>query len=407
MVVGVPPEVDFWSPEAHAGGQHPFLPDYHPNHAYFDVIEPKIAALVEQGIVPCLVGGWGPHIQQVGPTAMSNFWQMIIERFAKYDPVWCLCGEVDLVTAPPMSLQQALTLLPKPLASLIKKVGHSLSSPTAGKRLKNQLAQWQLIGAQIRHADPHHLLLAHPHAQLASDELLGNPAWLDVNTIQSGHSVDCASFLVSAPLAHAREQHHDQSGGSTHHNRPFINIEPWYEGIHGRFDARAQRYAFYTSLLAGARGHTYGADGLWNMRTADDHFLSHWGTQTWQQASTMQGATQLGRGKIWFEQWPWWQLQADLEVVFPHWTDTDVHQPICAQLPDHSYLCYVPDATKSFAWRGSQFRAVTWYDPRALTVVHRTRAPRQATAADTLVLPPSRDICDSPDLLAHFELLQK
>ena len=45
-----------------------------------------------------------------------------------------------------------------------------------------------------------------------------------------------------------------------------------YEGILHYSGAEVQRFAFWTALLSGAAGHTYGANGLWQMNTKDEKY---------------------------------------------------------------------------------------------------------------------------------------
>lgn len=60
--------------------------------------------------------------------------------------------------------------------------------------------------------------------------------------------------------------------------RGFVNLEPWYEGIKDRFWLADQLFAYWVSMLSGARTHCYGAQGMWN--AGDGTFLSHWGRRT-------------------------------------------------------------------------------------------------------------------------------
>lgn len=55
--------------------------------------------------------------------------------------------------------------------------------------------------------------------------------------------------------------------------KPFINLEPWYEGINNSFFESDQIFAFWTSMLSGASAYCYGSHGIWDV--GDGNFLAH------------------------------------------------------------------------------------------------------------------------------------
>lgn len=384
MVVGVPPEISLDSSQANSDGHHPYLADFAPNPAYFDAIDKKIAYVVDQGLVPCLVGGWGPQMQALGQQRFSEFWSEIIRRFAKYPVVWCLTGEVDLTTLTPAKKtfpKQVLQSLPDPLKNALRSLKHALIparvNPAA---VTPQLTDWLAVADHIRTLDSSHLLLVHPHTQQLSSEILHQPAWLEVDSIQSGHSEDSRLFLT------------EQAVKASQH-RVFINLEPLYEGILGHDSPTFQRFAFWMSVLAGAKGHTYGADGLWNMRTAD-HFLGHWGNTAWTEALQRAGGEQLGIAKKWLDtHLSWWTLTPSLAAIAPHWqADTACEQlPLCSTTDDHHYLCYFPAGRPqhNYLWQVSGSWECAWLDPQTLTSIHHCRIDHSSTEPTTLQLPQS------------------
>src|SRR5687768_18549422 len=46
---------------------------------------------------------------------------------------------------------------------------------------------------------------------------------------------------------------------------PVINAEVSYEALFDRIPADIQRLMFWTNMLSGAAGHTYGANGIWQV----------------------------------------------------------------------------------------------------------------------------------------------
>lgn len=350
VVVGVPPEIPLDSAEAKCQGEHPWTQDGEPNPLYFKAIEPKIRYLVDHGIVPCLFGGWGPQITQLGYAKVARFWQETVRYFGRYPVVWCVAGEVDM--ALPLTLDNTgWNLILKKLAHWLPvQVRHAVA---ASGHSDSQIAGWSKIGTMIHQLDDHrHLITAHPHIQRTAAQIFAHPSWLDINTIQSGHSHESAAYLVSQAL--------ESSGQGV-----FINLEPWYEGIRQDFYAKHQRYAFWMSVLAGAKGHTYGADGLWNMRTREQPFLSHWGQTDWQTALNQPGSTQLGLAKRWLALFPWWQLRPQLDWLTPVWTPDSPNASLVASLTSDQAIIYIPDLSQnqSLGWSPSGQWKITVINP--------------------------------------------
>lgn len=346
MVVGVPPEVPLDSLEAKSDGHFPFTENFSPNPNYFEAIEKKITVMVHHGIVPCLVGGWGPQIQKVGVQKFTRFWDEMLTSFSRYPVQWCLTGEVDLTTLSPQQpglLKQTISLLPDSLKNILRAVKHKIvSKSTPTSTVNTQVKDWLKVAEHIVNADKTgRVLLVHPHTQQPVSQILGNPRWLKVDSIQSGHSTDSRLFLSSQAVAQSRQS-------------AFINLEPLYEGILGNDDPEFQRYAFWMSILGSAKGHTYGADGLWNMRDGDS-FLGHWGDTSWKEAVERPGAEQLGKAKKWLESVvEWWTLSPAIESITPHWESSEekVFSPLCAKTTNDDHLCYFPLSrpTQQYNW---------------------------------------------------------
>ncbi len=327
--------------------------------------------MIEHGLVPCLVGGWGHQMDSVGEERFSLFWKEIIRRFSKYPVVWCLTGEVDIGTPslhPSYSfLKQVVSRLPEPVKVSLRTLKHSLfirpliSTPVTSERVSQQILSWKKVAEALKDEDKtNKLLLVHPNTQQASSAILGQPTWLDVDSIQSGHDPGSRLFMVSEAYQRSKQ-------------KIFVNLEPIYEGILGNDDPELQRYAFWMSILAGAKGHSYGAEGLWNMRTADQ-FLSHWGSTVWNEALQRPGAEQLGKAIKWLEESvEWWTLQPSLNAITPHWNNTQesIHLPLCAKTANGTIVCYFPKKrqAKYYVWNDVSKVELTWIDPCTMTLV--------------------------------------
>jgi hypothetical protein len=155
-------------------------------------------------------------------------------------------------------------------------------------------------------------------------------------------------------------------------------MEPWYEGILGGFWDEQQRYAFWTCILAGAAGHTYGANGLWQMSTLDDAFLGHWGKADWRAAYQYAGSTHLAMAKELLAALPWWELEPCIDWITPHWGQGREGMPLAAAIGRDSLLIYFPSAKRPFdasirnLAAGRTYRS-SWLDARTgATVGQRT-----------------------------------
>ena len=95
---------------------------------------------------------------------------------------------------------------------------------------------------------------------------------------------------------------------------PVINSEVAYEGILEMSREEIQRLHFWMCMLSGAAGHTYGANGIWQVNRPGKPYgpsphHSSWGDTPWQVAMALPGSTSLGLGKKLCERYPWQQFE--------------------------------------------------------------------------------------------------
>ena len=100
-------------------------------------------------------------------------------------------------------------------------------------------------------------------------------------TVQTGHSEHSRSYLWMLPMKYSFCK------------KPFINLEPWYEGINNSFFESDQIFAFWASMLSGASAYCYGSHGIWNV--GDGNFLAHWGRRTFQEAKKSSVPLKIGK----------------------------------------------------------------------------------------------------------------
>ncbi len=66
------------------------------NPSYFDYADQRIKYLIENGIVPCIVGAWGFHLYFQGLKKMKKHWRYLVARWGSYPVVWCVAGEAKM-----------------------------------------------------------------------------------------------------------------------------------------------------------------------------------------------------------------------------------------------------------------------------------------------------------------------
>lgn len=124
-------------------------------------------------------------------------------------------------------------------------------------------AVWTAMATGLREGDGGaHLITYHPRGPGSSARLLHGCPWLDFNMVQSGHARRANNNYALIADARAREP-----------AKPVLDGEPNYEDLPVNFAAaNGQRFgavdcrnAAWWSVLAGACGHTYGCNAIWQM----------------------------------------------------------------------------------------------------------------------------------------------
>lgn len=341
LLVGIPPEIPIYSKESENSGGLPILKTGEVNLNYFKEVDKKIALLASNGVVTCIVGGWGYHMDYLGYKTIKNLWREIIARYSAYPVVFCLCGEADgnfnNGARSFYSLSKILLkrFLPEKTLFSLRSIKEKTVVVKRGfsHSLSLRLSSWNKIGCFIKESDPfNNLLTVHVSGIIPPSKLFNHPKWLDIDSVQTGHTESTRFELANKIIS-------NDSG------LPIINLEPWYENILGNFGAYHQRYSFWISLLSGSCGYTYGANGIWQMGKADSKFLSHWGNANWEGALNYQGGTQISKAKQFLEKLEWWKVKA-VKIIYPHFNKNNLDLPLAARV-DKNYLIYFPKFNQS------------------------------------------------------------
>jgi hypothetical protein len=315
IVAGPLPDFDAaeaaWHPQQANEGGYPWQPDWESiNPAYYDQADLKLEYLVEAGLVPCIVGMWGYYLPFMGRDRAHRHWRNLVARYAAYPVVWCIAGETSMPT-------------------------YSRHGDAAARAsdAAEQREGWTKVAAYVKAMDPYaNPITTHSSNRMDSRDELTDPSPLSLSMMQTGHSGYYS-------LKHSVEQLGRDRAKQP--SMPVFNSEACYEGIMGGSGAEIQRFLFWTSILGGACGHTYGAQGMWAMSSRDEPFdgtTASWGAGFWQDVMHYAGSSHVGIGRRFLLRYPWWRLRPRTEDALP---DGRV-APYAAEVPGKLVLVYLP-----------------------------------------------------------------
>jgi hypothetical protein len=252
---------------------------------YFDRADERIASLADHGIVPCVVMAWGYHLPWLGGEKMRRHVRYVMARWGALPVVWCIAGEVNL----PYYLEKGF--------------------PKGGEP---QAQAWEAV---IRYARSINglgrIITVHPTGiePLSGRLLYKDQGLLDFDMLQTGHG----GREVLAPTIRALRASREAKPAL-----PVLNSEVAYEALMGTIPAEIPRLMFWTNILSGAAGHTYGANGIWQLNRRDQPYgkSPHGGTYgpiPWDEAMNLPGSGQLGLGKKLLMELPWHRLEPHQE----------------------------------------------------------------------------------------------
>jgi hypothetical protein len=216
---------------------------------------------------------------------------------------------------------------------------------------------WTEVGRYVRRIDPcGHPLSIHPTDTACNQ--VEDRSLLDLDMLQTGHgdrgSIPNTLRLVAE--ARGREP-----------AIPVVDSEVCYEGIGEACRQEVQRFMFWACVLSGACGHTYGANGIWQVNRPGEpygpspHGMA-WGHTTWQEASQLPGSGQVGIGKRLLERYRWWRFAPHPEWVEGHATRESFNRPFAGGIPGEVRVLFLPSGvwgvTLTGIEAGAEYRAL-------------------------------------------------
>jgi hypothetical protein len=269
------------------------------NPEYFNFTDRRIQHLVASGLAPVIVGSWGRgdcnSMEAIGLDGLKRHWRYLTARYAAYPIFWILAGEIPEET----------------------KWGQG---------------PWAPLASYVWSIDPYHRLLT-CHTAHGRRGAPGDSPVIDFDMVGGNHDERVAVTpenvaIVSTAYAKAPPM-------------PVLVGETCYEGHMQQGFGDVQRHMFWTRILSGAAGHTYGAAGIWHASVEGDPGCASaafggkkvYDFTTWKEGMNYPGSTQLGLAKKLLVKYPWSKFEPH-----PEWA------PGCsaAGIPGGTRIIYRP-----------------------------------------------------------------
>jgi hypothetical protein len=290
-------------------------------------------------------------------------------------------------------------------------------------RYKNQPIIWILGGDRNPETDVHfaiieamakgikegsnntQLITYHPMGNCTSATFFHQSPWLDFNMTQSGHgSRTFPNYLYM------------NTNYMLAPKKPTLDGEPRYEALalkfwelkypegwkkkpldildssikYGWFNAYDVRVAGYMSIMAGACGHTYGHNSIWQMWTpkydANIAVLC-----TWKEALDYPGGIQIGYMRKFFESFYWQNGVPAQELFIMHWSEANQYNMAFADKENTFialYSSYGHEMTVYTKKLNANSINVRWFDPVKGTFI---KEETLAKPSELKLTPPAKE----------------
>jgi len=253
-----------------------------------------------------IVGGWGrpqgggkSTLAQVGLDGFKRHWRNLVARYGAYPTVWMVGGEA-----------------------------------------KDAYGPWSELASYLKATDPYDHLTCY-HAPGHPRSALKHNSMFDFDMIAIGHD-GMATVTRTFGLM--------QSCFAASPKRPVLCGEACYEGHMQTNFQYLQRHMFWSFMLSGAAGHTYGAAGIWHASVDGDPGIDPvYDWTTWKEGMHYPGSTQVGLGKKLLEEYPWSRFE-----VHPEWVEEG---SFAAGIPGDVRCVYQP-RRRIYDWRGAVVRGL-------------------------------------------------
>ncbi len=366
IVCGPYPDEAMMEPRWENEGGMPYLKkDFSEvNPVYFGYADRRFQHLVDAGIMPVIVGGWGrpqgggqSTLMQVGIDGYKRHWRNLVARYGAYPVVWIVGGEA-----------------------------------------KDAYGPWSELAGYLKETDPFKHLVCY-HAPGDPRAALKDNSMFDFDMIAIGHDgLETANATIGMM----------KSCFDAPPKRPALCGEASYEGhMQTNFQA-IQRHMFWSFMLSGAAGHTYGAAGIWQAGVEGDPGITPvYDWTTWKEGMNYPGAAQVGLGKKLLEKYPWQRFD-----THPEWVADGCY---AAGIPGEVRFIYQP-LRNIYNWSGPLVKgldpSVRWhvyyFDPATGRTFDQGNIVPTATVGDSKAKPVEfrKNVPSPQDWVLVFEKME-
>ncbi len=317
-----------------------------PNEKYFAHIDYVVRRANELGLVVALLPTWGDKVLKAwgeGPEIFNAenaraFGEFVGRRYRNAAVVWVLGGDRD---------------------------------PRGYKKV------WRALALGLKAGDGGtHLATFHgsgPDGTRGSAPFFHSEKWLDFNMYYSGH-------WLYAPVYEGIRQDYERKpvkptldGEPIYENHPYIADGSNYHQHREKWDhvTRAQahdvRRVAYWAMLAGAAGHTYGCNEVWQYYQETSAPAVTEAITPWREAMKFAGSRQMGILRRLFESRVWTRLVPDPALVVKGQGPGE-HHIQAARASDGSlaiiYVTLGTDLTVNLGRLAPEPVRAWWFDPR-------------------------------------------
>jgi len=211
-----------------------------------------------------------------------------------------------------------------------------------------------------------HLITFHPRGPGRSSDYFHNSSWLDLNMYQSSHAARGFDNGIFAELDYKLTPAKPTLDGEPRYENMMVGF--YFQGNHpaDRFTGYDVRTAAYWSLLAGACGHTYGNNNIWQMwREGEKNVIG--ANIPWYEAIDHPGSYEMMHLRRFFESREWQKLRPSQRLIIDG-PETGPAKVRAALAEDGSFLIAYSPMGEPFTINidslASNNISEAWFDPR-------------------------------------------
>jgi hypothetical protein len=309
-----------------------------PNEAYFQHVDQMVDLAASLGLYVGMLPTWGDKWNKkwgIGPEIFTpenarTYGLWLGRRYATQPIIWIVGGD-------------------RPIES------------------ENHLQIVRAMAEGLREGDGGtHLITMHTWGPHATSDFVHNETWLDFHTCQSGHTRNMANWqFIEADYALSP-------------TRPCMDAEPGYEDFPhtlpdgprdmegGYLDDWDVRKTLYWALFAGAHGHTYGCNPVWQMWNHGRDALIR-ARRPWIEAIQLPGAAQMQHAQTLLLSRPFLTRIPDQQLILSSIGTGAEHIQATRDIAGSFAFVYLPTGNEvelDLKRLAGEFLIGYWFDPR-------------------------------------------